>query len=278
MSATTPPDLAPPPLRENSRKKEKIWENLRKFEKIFPECQYIKMYSEKIRENLRKFEKIWEKIFPPKKSNTKNVYDNPPRSGTPPPFEKIREKKRKKEKIWENLRKFFPHIPPIQKMYSTTTPSPVPPPPDLDPPPPDLDPPPPIWTPPPLPIWTPCFSICFFLNYLRFFMFSQISRNIFLYWRYAGENDPKFSQSCARFCFLFFFFFQISNLNFPFLEAWSFNLTIPYHNIGNKQKIFRNVWAQDFLQRLLCFCFYMFFVGVTPISSGLLHPQAFIGY
>ena len=27
MSTTTPPDLAPPPLRENSRKKEKIWEN-----------------------------------------------------------------------------------------------------------------------------------------------------------------------------------------------------------------------------------------------------------
>ena len=274
MSATTPPDLAPPPLRENSRKKEKIWENLRKFEKIFPECQYIKMYSEKIWENLRKFEK---KFFPKKNQILKMSTTTPHDLAPPPPsrkFEKKREKKRKFEKIWENfsptyrqykkcIRQQLLHLYPPHPIWT---------------PPPRSGPPPPRSGPPPLPIWTPCFSICFFLNYLRFFMFSQISRNIFLYWRYAGENDPKFSQSCARFCFLFFFFFQISNLNFPFLEAWSFNLTIPYHNIGNKQKIFRNVWAQDFLQRLLCFCFYMFFVGVTPISSGLLHPQAFIGY
>ena len=247
MSTTTPPRSGTPPLRENSRKKEKIWEN-------FPG---MPIHKNVFRENSRKKEKKREnlKFFFQKKNKYKKCLRQPPPDLAPPP---LRENSRKKEKIWENSRQFFPRIPPIQKMNSTTTPLPVPPHPIWTPPPPG---------PPPLPIWTPCFSICFFLKkYLRFCIFF-LRFLVFLYWRYAGEKLPQIFSKLCTLLFSLFLFFKISSLNFPFLETWSFNLTIPYHNIGKKQKIFRNVWAQEFLQGLLCFCFYMFFVGVTPISS-----------
>ena len=137
MSTTTPPDLAPPPP---SRKFEKKREKKRKFEKIFPECQYIKMYSEKIREKKRKFEK---NFFPKKNQIQKMSTTTPPRSGTPPP---LRENSRKKEKKRENLRKFEKIFPPhtantkneFDNNSFTCTP-----PPDLDPPPRSGPPPPP---------------------------------------------------------------------------------------------------------------------------------------
>ena len=255
MSTTTPPRSGTPP----SRKFEKKRENSRKFEKIFPECQYIEMYSEKIWEKKRKFEKIWEFFLPPKKSNTKNVYDNPPRSGTPLPsrkFEKKRENLRTFEIFSPTYRQYKKGI--RQQLLYLYPPTRSGPPPRSGP---------------------RVLAFVFFEKICQIFQFFLRFLVFFLYWRYAREKLPQiFSKLCT---FLFsLFFFKISNLNFPFLETWSLNLTKPYHIIRKKTKKFRNVWAQEFLQRLLCFCFYILYVFCWCYSNflRLLHPQAFIGY